>query len=78
MNALTKESIVKHTQQATNLKTWRFLCMCKECNGAFIRVALKDVLGIAKGFGYGEYLTREEWETLNHKVVSLNKSRVAR
>lgn len=78
MNALTKESIVSYTQEATNLDTWRFTCECKECKGAIIRVALKDVLAIANGFGYGEYLTREEWDTLNHDVVRLNKSRVAR
>jgi hypothetical protein len=47
--------------------------MCKECNGAFIRVSLKDVLAIANGFGYDEYLTVEEWQQLNHLVVKLNK-----
>lgn len=78
MNALTKESIVSYTQEATNLDTWRFTCECKECKGAIIRVWLKDVKAIAKGFGFNEYLTRKEWEILNHKVVKLNKSRVAR
>lgn len=78
MNALTKQSIVDYTQHATNFDTWRFTCICKECQGAIVKVWLKDVKPIAKGFGFNEYLTREEWETLNHKVVSLNKSRVAR
>jgi hypothetical protein len=73
MNALTKESIVDYTQQATNLDTWRFTCECKECKGAIVKVWLKDVLAIAKGFGLNEYLTRNEWQQLNHSVVKLNK-----
>lgn len=73
MNATTKYSIVKYTQEATNLKTWRFTCECKECKGAIVRVWLKDVEAIAKGFGLTKYLTRNEWQELNHSVVKLNK-----
>jgi hypothetical protein len=67
-----KYSIAEHTSQS-NHASWNFVCVCSECDGYFIKVRKSDIPAILKNLGYNGYVTVEEWDSINHRLVSLNK-----